>query len=277
MGITWIGCLLYGLISGFFSFLPVSAPAHQFLFTYLSGIGSGHYAIALFALLGTLVAVIICCWKRLVHMRRELYLATLPKRRRNRVPDMQAVSSFRLIMMGLIPVVIGLVFSQIAANTFQTLPWICLFSILSGIVIFLPQFFPLGTKDSRNLRPVDGVLLGCSAALSVIPGISGISLMLYSGGKRGCSRNFMLELALLFTIPLIFGSMIVQLILWIVSAQAMTWYLLLCGFCAGLAAFGGAIAAISLMRYMAVKVGFHSFAYYSWGFAVFCFIYYLIT
>ena len=44
---------------------------------------------------------------------------------------------------------------------------------------------------------------------------------------------------------------------------------------AGFAYLGGYLS-ISLMKFLAVKVGFSTFCYYSWGMALFTFILYLI-
>jgi hypothetical protein len=48
--------------------------------------------------------------------------------------------------------------------------------------------------------------------------------------------------------------------------------------CAGAlaAAFLAAWLGLTLLRFMAVRVGFSGFAYYSWGFALFTLLIYLI-
>ena len=46
---------------------------------------------------------------------------------------------------------------------------------------------------------------------------------------------------------------------------------------AGVAAFGGAYVGIKLMLYLMVQIGISSFAYYSWGAALFTLILYLMT
>jgi hypothetical protein len=44
---------------------------------------------------------------------------------------------------------------------------------------------------------------------------------------------------------------------------------------ASLTAFVGSYLGITFIRFLAVKVGFSGFAYYSWGAALFAFILYL--
>lgn len=273
-----LGSVFYGLISGFAEFLPISAQAHQYLFSYLTGFSGNSAFLKLMVYLGCLASILVCCRNRLTHMRRELRLASLPKKRRKRVPDMQAVSDFRLMITGLIPIILGILLQKQAAHFFGKLTWLCLMLILSGIFIYLPQYLPLGSRDSRSMNRLEGLALGFCCALSVIPGISRIGLMIYFGRTRRCSGAYCLDLALLFSIPVLLGMVLLQLIA-VLSAGigVLTSAVIASGVIAALAAFGAAVAGIALMRYLAVKLDFHGFSYYCWGLAVFCFIYYLMT
>lgn len=270
--------VFYGLISGLAEFMPISAAAHQYIFSYMTGFSDIHPFLKLMVTLASLASILLCCRKRLHHIYRELRLASLPKKRRKRVPDMQAVSDFRLVSIGLIPTAIGLIFHTWANDFFGSLPWLCLTLIATGICLYLFQFIPFGNHDSRNLRPLDGMLLGLCCVLSMIPGISRMALLAYFGRIRRCGREYCLDLALLFSIPYLFGLALVQLVLLLIAGAAtVTGAVALTGLLAAAAAFGAGVAGISLMRYFAVKMDFYGFSYYCWGLSVFCFIYYLMT
>lgn len=270
--------IFYGLLSGFAEFLPISSDAHGFLYGYLTGFSDVSPFIKLMVYFGALTAIVISCWERLVHIRRELRLASLPKKRRKRMPDMQAVSDFRLVLSGTIPMLLGFLLLGRAQQKFSTLPWICLTMILTGIFLYAPQFLPEKNRDSREMNRPEGLLLGAVCALSVIPGLSRIALFCYFSRKRGCSRVYSMDLVFLFSIPWLLGMMLVQAVAMIsLGGSALSGMVLGCGVLAALAAFGAALAGIRLMRYMAVKMDFHGFSHYCWGLAVFCFIYYLMT
>lgn len=271
------GYILYGLITGFSEFVPVSTLAHQYLFSYFFGFHSDTAFIRLMVYIGCLAAVVLSCGKRLIHIRRELKVASLPKQRRKRMPDMVAVLDARLVLTGCIPMAIGLALSQISMKTFGSLLIMLPMLILSGIAAYLPQYFAGGNKDSRSMSPRDGVLLGLMSAISVIPGISRVGGLLSTGRIRGCSREYMLELCYLFSAAMIVGWILVQIVCLILGGVAVTGWILLAGILAAAAAFAGGVAAIYLMRFLAVNLGFSGFAYYCWGLAVFCFAYYLIT
>lgn len=272
------GCLFFGLISGFSEFLPVSTLAHQYLYSYLTGFSGNTPYIRIMVYLGCLVAVILSCRKRLMHIYRELRLASLPKRRRRRLPDMQAVSDFRLTMIGLIPMVLGIIFYNQSVSFFSNLPFVCLMLIVSGIVSYLPQYMTAGYHNSKNLTPLDGLLLGACSALGVIPGLSRMGLVLYAGAARRCERGSFLDLAMLLSIPALILLIIFHVIqLLIVAGATFSVLLLIAGLLTALAAFGGAMAAIYLIRYLTFSADVHGFSFYCWGLAVFCFIYYLLT
>ena len=271
-------CLFFGLISGFSEFLPVSTLAHQYLYSYITGFNANTPWIRLMVYLGCLVAVIVCCWKRLVHISRELRLDNLPKRRRNRVVDNQAVADFKLARIALFPMILGMLLYQGAVQQFSNLPMVCLMLVISGILIYLPLHMISGFRNSENLTPLDGVLFGVVSALAVIPGLSRMGLVLYAGRVRRCSRESMMDLALLFAIPMLLCLCVYHLILVAIgSVAALTTGAILVGLMVAAAAFGGAVVAIYFMRFLAVKLDFGGFAFYCWGLTVFSFIYYLIA
>lgn len=274
----FIHSILLGLLSAIAGFFPISTTAHQYLYGYLTGFSQISPFLLLMIYFGMLAAVIVCYRHRLVHIRRELRLASLPKKRRKRMPDMLAVSDFRLVLTAMIPIIIGLVFESKSQQTFRTLPWLCVTTSVTGILLYALQFLSGGNRDSRQMNRPEGLMLGVLCAVSVIPGLSHIALFSYFTRKRGCSREYSLDLVFLVSIPMLVGMMILQMIALISAGTAgLTGDAIAAGVLASAVAFGGGLAAIRLMRYLAVKLDFQGFSYYCWGFSVFCFIYYLMT
>ena len=270
--------IIYGLISGISEFFPISPSAHQFLYSYLTGFSVTSSFLPLMCQLGCLFAVLFCCRTRLSHIRRELRLASLPKKRRKRMPDMQAVSDFRLVLTGLIPMIIGLLLQSKANAFFLSLPWIFVTLSVNCYFLYAGQFLYHEDRDSRNMNRLEGLLFGLCCGLSIIPGISKIALLCYFCRQRRCSREYSLELAFLFSIPMLLGSILMQIISFFsAGADLLSTAAVAGGFMAALAAFGCAIAGIRLMRYFAVKMGFYGFSHYCFGLAIFTFLYYLMT
>lgn len=269
--------IFYGFITGLSEFLPVSTQAHQYLLTYFTDFRGDSPFIKLFVYLGCIGAIVLSCGKRLVHIYRETRVERLPKNKRNRIPDMVAVLDARLVLTGLVPIVISLVFTKSAYSFFGNIVVITLMLILTGIAAYIPPYFPGGNRDSRDLTPGDGLLLGLLTGLSVIPGISRTGAVICGGRLRGCSKQYILEISFLYGLAMLIGLLIVQIILLFIGGFHFSWMIALYGVLAASAAFGGGLISINLMRFLAVKQGFSTFAYYCWGLAVFCFAFYLIT
>lgn len=272
----FVHAIVYGLISGFTQFLPISASAHQNLYSFITGYQPHTPFLSLMVLLGCFAALIFCTYSRLTHLYREMRIYSLSKKRRNRVPDMQAVLDVHLLLFSLVPMVLGYLLRHKILPFVTGLTWLSFMLIISGILLYAPQFFRQGNRDSRDMGPFDGIFLGIWCAFSVVPGISAVAIILYFFRAKFCSRTYSLDMALLLQLPLILIPMIGQLFTLLQGSGLTGTDWLLGGIC-GIAAFLTGYGAITLMRYFAVKLDFHGIAFYCWGASVFCFLYYLIT
>lgn len=267
--------ILYGLLTGFSEVVPVSTPAHQYLFGFFTGFSDSAF-LQLLVSIGALAAVIVSCGKRLMHIRRELKVVSVPKNKRKRMPDMVAVSEARLVLAGIIPMIAGIVASIWIRSLLSNLLFVMAMLLISGTAVYIPQYFAGGNRDSKAMAPSDGVLLGAVSALGVIPGVSRMGGLILTGRIRGCSRAYMLELGLLYVAAMLTGWILTQIIVLLVGGAVISWMMVLGGILAMAAAFGGGMGGIYLMRFLAVKMDFSGFSYYCWGLAVLCFVYYLI-
>ena len=119
-------------------------------------------------------------------------------------------------------------------------------------------------------------MLGISGAVGVIPGISRIGTMISVGLMKGCDRGYILDIALLASLPVLLGLMIVDCVAIAMAPAAIGLMMLLYYLLAAAAAFGGAWLAMVIMRFLSVKSNFYGFAYYNWGLALFSFLVYLM-
>ena len=269
-----ISGLIYGLISGFSELFPVSASAHSILFTMFSG-----FAIPqlwrLMSHAGALLALLFFYRHQLKHMQREMHIASQKKHRRMRHPDMAAVSDGKMMMSASLPMVLGLIAATQLSFLGQKLWLMAALLIINGILLYVPQHLQLGTKRSLSMGPADSLIFGLCNALSCLPGISGISCVLLAGCRRGTENSYILDMAMLMMVPWLLGSMVFDLLAMIGATQFSLLILIGAVLCAA-AAFGAAYAAVGLLRYLAVRIGFHCFAYYSWGAGFVCLILYLM-
>lgn len=266
--------LLYGLVLGLSQILPVSSLAHSRLYCMFSGTAETPL-LMLFAHIGILVALIVHFAKQLKHMRQEMKIANSRKHRRFRQPDLAAVADSKILSMCFIPFAGAMAVSGLISSYFTGLLSMALLLLLNGAMLYSLQFHPEGNRGSRDMSPADGLLLGLCGIAAFIPGLSRMTATLLIGQRRGVERGYLTDMALLLAIPFTVGLIVLDVIGLFAGFSLSLMGIIGMILCAG-AAFGGAYGAVSLMQYLAVRIGFHGFAFYSLGTGFVCFILYLM-
>ncbi len=267
-----------GLITGLSEFLPVSASGHEQFLLNLLGLDSYTFFIKLFVYLGCLAAVLLRCGKRLAHIRREQRIASLPAKRRKRQADTIAVLDGRLLRTALVPMLLGMLLCHLFRQRMENPLLLAGMLFITGLFAYVPQFFPGGNRESRGMSALDGFLMGLCGGVAMVPGLSRMGAMVSVGQLRLWDRKYAVDMALLLSVPAV-GMMAVLCAASAVTAGSLglSFPVLLGALLAGGAAFAGGWGAISLVRYLAVRLGFAGFAYFSFGLAMLQFVLYLMT
>lgn len=267
--------LIYGLVSGLSEFLPVSAQAHRLLLQRLLGF-SDVSLLNFLTHIGALAAVLQASRTLLDRIQREKHLASVPKRRRKRQPDQMTLLDARLVKYAFFTSLLGVIlysFLRVPVSSYLVLACIL---IINGIVIFLPAHLPSGNKDSRSMSPLDSLLIGLGGALGMVPGISRIGMTTTVALARGADKQHALNWSLLLSIPALLcllGLDIYGMITGGIGELGVV--IILQSLLSAALSYCGAYLAIIFMRFLAVRVGFSGFAYYSWGAALFSFVLYM--
>lgn len=276
MELNWLQGLLMGLISGFTEILPVSAQAHRLVVLTLFGETNESALLRLMLHISTLAALYYCCRKQILRITRAQKLAKIPKRRRKRPLDTKSLMDLSLLKTTLIPIVLAFLFYSKTSLLGSNLMVVAAFLFLNGVILYIPQFLPGSNKESGNLTRIDGLLLGLGGAVSTLPGISCVGASVSIGTVCGMEKNYVLNTALLMKMPVTI-CLIVYDIIGIVSGglSGVSFGLLVSCLLAAAACFAGVFLGIKLLRKLADSVGYSVFAFYSWGAALFTFIFYL--
>lgn len=273
MDLSAIEHLIYGFLTGLTEILPVSARAHSVVYLKLMGadklrgLPSLLIHIAIFAALYTYSRIL------LTKMSRARRLARIPKKKRKRPLDVDSLMTSRLLIAMVIPVILMFFFYDRLNSIKFNLPAISALLFVNGIILYIPQFMPRSNRDASMLSRFEGLLMGLGSTLSVIPGLSGIAGALSLGSIRGVDRSYGLNITLMTAMVYIAGLICQDIVSIVVrgfgpvSAQIILVY-----FLAAVAAFISTMLAIRLLRALAAESGYHFFAYYCWGFALFIFI-----
>lgn len=273
MELNWLESLLYGLLSGFAEFLPISSEAHRTLFLKL--VGAGDNPVSRLAVhLGAVLAVIVCSATYISKLNRERRIAAIPKRKRKRQPDLRTVLDLKVLRTAAIPIILWFAAYPLVWDQSQRLWILCLALLINGILLYVPQHFPSANKDSMNLAASDSLLVGLMSGIGVFPGISRLAGALSMFQLRGAEARFALDISFLLYIPAVIGLLFFDC--YGIATDGGAFHLL--NFLtSGAASFGGACCGIYLMRFLAVKSGFSGFAFYSWGAALLSLVLYLAT
>ncbi len=271
---TFIQGLLYGIISGFSELLPVSSIAHQSILFRLFGVENREPLRDLLIHISILLAIFTGCKPMLSRLQREQKRTV--GRRRHFAPA--GVYEMQLVRTAAVPMLMVLLLYLFARSLETNLPGLALLLIVNGVVLILPEYVRQANKDARSMSGLDGIVMGILSGLSAFAGVSRIGVMSSYALIRGADRQHVLDWALLLSIPAMCMFILFDIILMFTTGIGISSFIafISCIFSA-VTAFLGAYMAIIFIRFLTVRTGYTSFAYYSWGAALFTFILYLIV
>lgn len=277
MELNWLESLLFGFLSGLLDIVPVSAQAHKVLILKILGAADYMPLMYLMIDIGILAALYTSCRGQIVRMNRAKQLSHVPKKKRKRPLDIRSLMDLRLLRTMLIPVLLGLFVYQFTEGWNNKMLHIVIFLFLNGVILYAPQFFASGNRDSRTLSRVEGLLVGLGGAASILPGISAVGAATSVASICGIERSFALDLALLMDMFLTVGWIFYDVMAMAGGIGALSFGILIRYILTGAASFGGTLLGIKLMRYLSAEHGYSIFALYCWGVALFTFIFNLMA
>ena len=134
--------------------------------------------------------------------------------------------------------------------------------LVTGLLLYFCDRLRKGRKNERSASIVDVLIVGLGQAVATCPGISRSGMTISMGCFRGFERRFAVRFAFLLSIPAVLGANILQLK---DVAETGVDLALLPAYLVGVAAAAlSGYLSIRLVRMVADKGKFGSFAYYCW-------------
>lgn len=275
---SFIECILYGLISGFTEFLPVSAKAHQTLFRYLFGVSTRAPLQEFLVHIGVLLAVIFCCRETLSKLRFEQRANNTSRRRKSRSFDSKSLFEMRLLKTASVMLLAGHLLYIATAKQENNLISIMISSLFSAFVLFLADYTRRGNRDARTMSGLDGIVMGLAGSAAVFPGISRTGMIASYATVRGVENQSVASWAVLLTIPAMLFASCYDLVSIVSLGMGAAGFGVIIGYVfSGIAAFAAGYFGISLFKTLLNHSGFSGFGYYTVGVALFSFVLYLIA
>ena len=267
---NWLESLLYGLISGFTEFLPLSSYAHQQILLHLFGEPFRDPARDLFVHVGLLFALRISCRSTLEYLKRESRA-----RRTKSIGSSQTFCDNKLIKRATLPMLAVFFILSYIFNGTVSLLVIAVFMLINGIIIFIPDWIASGNKDAAAMSPLDSILIGITGALSAIPGFSRLGCSVSLAVARGAGRKNALRWSLLLSIPALWALIAVDFVGLFSNVGFSSWQNIFQYILSGICSFGAGFGSVKLIRFLSERNGYSLFAYYTWGAALLSIFLYL--
>lgn len=257
--------ILLGLIQGIAEFLPISSSGHLAIAQHFLGMETEvpeFFDVLLH--LGTLLAVFVAYWQDIKDMVAEFFRGIGDiAHRTTPTPVPPARRLILLIIIGTLPLFLLLPIHKKVQALSGNMVFIGIALIVTGFLLFVCDLVRKGRKDERSATWLDAIVVGIGQAVATMPGISRSGMTITAGCFSGFERRFAVRFAFLLSIPAVLGANILSLK--DALEAGINWgevpvYLV-----------GVVIAAvvgylcIRLLKMIADKGRFGSFAYYCWA------------
>lgn len=184
----------WGLVQGLTEFLPISSSGHLVLVPALLNMDEPDLATSAVLHLGTLAAVV---W----YYRSDLMKLTKVR------TDPDARRILWILGLGTIPAAVAGLTLKGPLETVFSEPWIAAAAlIVTGVILGLSMFLPVGDRRVENGTWIDAVIVGLAQALALVPGISRSGMTITAGITQGFSRLEAARYGFLLAVPAIAGA-----------------------------------------------------------------------
>ncbi|OGP08466.1 MAG: hypothetical protein A2048_09125 [Deltaproteobacteria bacterium GWA2_45_12] len=271
---TYAEAALLGFVQGATEFLPVSSSAHLVLAPWFFRFEDPGLTFDVALHFGTLLAIVGYFWKDWFHIlsgsfhliarcsslvARGKGVAHELEGSRTRITSDESASFnlFLWIIIGTIPAMIaGLLLDEWAETTFRN-PLLIAFNMAAmGFVLMVAGRKGKGHRHINHVNMKDGLWIGLSQCLALVPGVSRSGVTITAGLFRHMDRVTAARFSFLLATPITFGACLLKLPDFIdqgVSPPALVGM--------GVSALTGFLCIKYLLRFVQ-KYSFDIFAYY---------------
>lgn len=264
---SYLSAIVLGLVQGIAEFLPISSSGHLSIFQQffqLADVEHDHMFFDVLLHLGTLLAVFVAYRKDIAEILREFFaMVHLRRLPAGQKPDLPARRMILMLILATLPLFLVLPIKDYVESLYTNTFFIAFALILTGLLLFLSDRLPRGTKTARNASMVDALLVGAAQAVAVVPGLSRSGTTIAAGMARGFDRSFAVKFSFLLSIPAVLGANVLSIADAVragIDTSLLPVYLV-----GVMVAMVSGYAAIGLLRFIARKGRFGGFAYYCWG------------
>lgn len=259
--------MILGVVQGVAEFLPISSSGHLSLLQYFFRLEEPDALYNILLHFATLVAVCVVYRRDIADMIVEFFrmlasFFTETGRRAAGNPP-EARRMILLLIVGTLPLFLVLPFDDFVEGLGANPVFVSAMLLVTGCILFLSDRYGGGRKNGRTATVKDVALVGLAQGLATIPGLSRSGTTISAGMALGFERSFAVRFSFLLSLPAVLGATLLKVVK---VAQAGEFDAeLLPMYLTGMV-IAGVVGyfSISLVKLLADKGRFGSFAYYCW-------------
>ncbi len=198
---TLLQLIIIAIVQGVTEFLPISSSGHLYLTSNLLGWPDQGVMVDAAVHLGTLVAVMIYCWRDIGRMIGGLFMALRGRRSEGgKLLAMLCIATVPLVLAGATLVYLD------ATDIFRSIEVVAWATLGFGLLLWLADLYGMTLRKIEHLTAGSALAIGCFQILALIPGTSRSGITMTAGRLLGFERAEAARFSLLLSIPAILAS-----------------------------------------------------------------------
>ena len=202
--------IILGIVEGITEFLPVSSTGHLTITEKLLGLKVDDVAVTAYTAIiqvGAMAAAIIYFWRDIVRIVVALARG-LVSREARRGPDW---SLSLAVVVGSLPIgVVGLAAKGVIEGPLRSLWFVVGGLVVWSAVMVLAERIATQKRGENDVRLTDGVLIGLSQCIALVPGVSRSGATISAGLMLGIDRVTATRLSFFLGIPALTAAGILE-------------------------------------------------------------------
>jgi len=238
-----------GVVQGLTEFLPVSSSGHLALSRHLLGVGLAEdvgFEVSVHA--GTLVAVVLFFWKRLLDIVRGAVKG-----------ERAALFWILYLAIGTLPAgAIGLYFKDTVARLFNDLSMVAAAWMFTAGLLYISERLAGSRIIPERMGAWRALAIGIGQAVAILPGVSRSGATIATGLICGVDRKGAVDFSFLLSLPVILGAILLTVGDWMEGSVVLAGPHIAGAITAAMSGY----LAIAVMLKVVVGRGLKWFAFY---------------
>ncbi|MCL2617315.1 MAG: undecaprenyl-diphosphate phosphatase [Defluviitaleaceae bacterium] len=188
--------VILGIFQGFAEFLPISSSGHLIMLQSFFGIEESTMMFNIVVHLGTLIPVLVIYRKEVFAIIRQPFQRY----------------TYLLIIATLPAVVVALILGDNIEALFANVAILPVSFIITALLLIYAESRPEGRKSKKDITYLDSLIIGCTQAVAIIPGISRSGSTITMAISRDFKRDTAARFSFLMSIPAICGGFALEVV-----------------------------------------------------------------